>query len=70
MELSNQVALVTGAGQGIGKAAALALAAAGANVVAVDVNGPAIHVTAEEIVATGRKCLPIQADVGSLQDIV
>jgi NAD(P)-dependent dehydrogenase (short-subunit alcohol dehydrogenase family) len=69
MELSNQVALVTGAGQGIGKAAALALAAAGANVVAVDINGQTIKVTAEEISATGRRCLPIQADIGSLQDI-
>src|ERR1700730_2448155 len=69
MELFQQVALVTGAGQGIGKASALALAAAGANVVAVDINDQTIKVTAEGVAATGRRWLPIQADIGSLQDI-
>jgi NAD(P)-dependent dehydrogenase (short-subunit alcohol dehydrogenase family) len=69
MQLSDQVALVTGAGQGIGKAAALALAAAGANVVAVDINDETVKVTAKAVTATGRRCLPIQADIGSLQDI-
>ena len=39
MELSNHIALITGAGQGIGRASALALAVAGANVVAVDIHG-------------------------------
>ena len=37
MSLTNQVALVTGAGQGIGKAAALALSEAGAHVVVADI---------------------------------
>ena len=39
MILNDMVAMVTGAGQGIGKACALALAEAGAHVVAVDING-------------------------------
>src|SRR5580704_17694505 len=69
MELSNQVALVTGAGQGIGKAAALALAAAGANVVVTDINAASVQETAAAVVATGRRALAIQADVGNTRDI-
>ena len=69
MELSDQVALVTGAGQGIGKAAALALAAAGATVVASDINGASAEETAAAIAASGRRARAIQADVGNTQDI-
>ena len=69
MELSDQVAIVTGAGQGIGKAAALALAAAGAHVVASDINGASAEETAAAIAASGRRARAIQADVGNTQDI-
>jgi NAD(P)-dependent dehydrogenase (short-subunit alcohol dehydrogenase family) len=69
MELSNQAALVTGAGQGIGKAAALALAAAGADVAAADIDAASAKATAAAITATGRRALAIQADVGNLADI-
>jgi NAD(P)-dependent dehydrogenase (short-subunit alcohol dehydrogenase family) len=69
MELSDQVAIVTGAGQGIGKAAALALAAAGANVVAADINEASVKETAAAIAATGRRALAIKADMGSMNDI-
>ena len=69
MELANQIAIVTGAGQGIGKAAALAMAASGASVVAVDINGESAQETAVAIAATGRHALAIEADVGSLKDI-
>ncbi len=69
MELSGQVAIVTGAGQGIGKAAALALAAAGADVVAADINEPSAQETAAAIAATGRRSMPIRADVGSVEEI-
>jgi NAD(P)-dependent dehydrogenase (short-subunit alcohol dehydrogenase family) len=69
MELSDQVAVVTGAGQGIGKAAALALAAAGANVVAADINEASVKETAAAIAATGRRALAIKADMGSVNDI-
>src|SRR5712692_8241331 len=68
-ELTDQVAVVTGAGQGIGKATALALASAGATVVAVDVNGDGAKETAAAITAKGQRALPIQADIGSVQDI-
>jgi NAD(P)-dependent dehydrogenase (short-subunit alcohol dehydrogenase family) len=69
MQLSDQVALVTGAGQGIGKASALALAAAGANVVAVDINGESVKETAAAVAALGRRSLAVQADMGSAPDI-
>lgn len=69
MELSNQIALVTGAGQGIGKASALALAAAGAHVVAADIDGQKAEATAESIRQSQRRALAVQADVGNLQDI-
>ena len=69
MQLSNQVALVTGAGQGIGKACALALAAGGADVVAVDINKESLNETAAAVIAQGRKCLAIEADMGSVSDI-
>jgi NAD(P)-dependent dehydrogenase (short-subunit alcohol dehydrogenase family) len=69
MQLSGRIALVTGAGQGIGKASALALAAAGADVVAVDINGQTAKDTAAAIAALGRRSLAVQADMGSVQDI-
>jgi meso-butanediol dehydrogenase/(S,S)-butanediol dehydrogenase/diacetyl reductase len=69
MELSDQVAIVTGAGQGIGRAAAVALAAAGANVVVADINEASVKDTAATIAATGRRALAIKADVGSVKDI-
>ena len=69
MELSNQVALVTGAGQGIGKAAALALAAAGANVAVSDINEASLKETAAAVTAKGGRALAIQADVGNIRDI-
>jgi NAD(P)-dependent dehydrogenase (short-subunit alcohol dehydrogenase family) len=69
MSLANRVALVTGAGQGIGKASALALAAAGAHVVAADIDHAKAEETANEIMATQRRALAVQADVGDLAEI-
>jgi NAD(P)-dependent dehydrogenase (short-subunit alcohol dehydrogenase family) len=69
MTLTNQVALVTGAGQGIGRATALALAAAGAHVIAADINDQNAEGTASAIMSTQRRSLGVQADVGDLRDI-
>ena len=69
MELANQVALVTGAGQGIGRASALALSAAGAHVVVADINGGYAEATARTITESQRRALAVQADVGDLQEI-
>src|SRR2546425_372394 len=53
MTLADRVAIVTGAGQGIGKATALALAQAGAHVAAVDIDQAAAEKTAAAIAGKG-----------------
>ncbi|MFN8633794.1 MAG: SDR family NAD(P)-dependent oxidoreductase [Chloroflexota bacterium] len=62
-ELAGKVAVVTGAGQGIGKALALGLAGAGAAVVATDVLGENAAATAQQIVANGGRALGMRVDV-------
>lgn len=61
--LENQVALVTGAGRGIGRAAALALAQAGAAVVLAARSTDELHSVADEIKLQGGKALAIPIDV-------
>lgn len=60
---AGKVALVTGAGSGIGLATVKAFAEAGASVVLADTHEEAIRATAEELAATGRKALAIRCDV-------
>jgi NAD(P)-dependent dehydrogenase (short-subunit alcohol dehydrogenase family) len=67
--LSDRVAIVTGAGHGIGHATALALAAAGADVAAVDIDKAAAEKTAAAVTAVGRKSLAVATDVGDLASI-
>lgn len=63
MKLNDRIAIVTGAGQGIGKAIALRLANAGADVAIMDINLSAAEAAAREIEGVGCKALPLQADV-------
>lgn len=63
MKLNDRIAIVTGAGQGIGKAIALRLANAGADVAIMDINLSAAEAAARDIEGVGRKALPLQADV-------
>ena len=65
VNLSECAALVTGAGEGIGRAIALALAASGAAVVANDLNPDRADRVAEEIQAAGGRSIPWQADVSN-----
>jgi NAD(P)-dependent dehydrogenase (short-subunit alcohol dehydrogenase family) len=66
MTLEGRAAIVTGAGQGIGRATAIALAQAGANVAAVDINDAAAKATADAVAALGRRSLALETDVGDL----
>jgi NAD(P)-dependent dehydrogenase (short-subunit alcohol dehydrogenase family) len=63
LSFENKVALVTGAGSGMGLAAALAFAAEGAAVVLADVNEAASRAAAEQLVAAGHKAIGIRCDV-------
>ncbi len=65
MELDGQVAIVTGAGRGIGRATALELARMGADVVVAELDKAGAERTAGEVVATGRRALAIPTDVTS-----
>lgn len=69
MRLENQVAIVTGGAQGIGRAIALALAREGAELVIADIQIERAEATAAEIRALGRDALAVKADVTHLPDI-
>jgi len=69
MELTGKIALVTGAGQGIGRAAAIAFAAAGANVVVADINAQTAEETANAVMGFQRQSLALRTDVGDVEDI-
>ena len=62
-DLKGQVAVLTGAGSGIGKATALTLADAGATVVGGDIVEDAVQATAAEITAAGGTARAVHADV-------
>lgn len=67
MRLQDKVAIVTGAGQGIGKAIALGLAKEGCSVVVNDVNERTGQQTAQEVQSLGRKAIFVQGDVSKIE---
>ena len=69
MRLENKIAIVTGAGRGIGRAIALALAKDGASVVAADINIKEANQVAKEIESLGRKSLAVKTDVTNKKDV-
>ncbi len=67
--LKGQVALITGAGKGIGRACAIALAKAGADIILGLKNENEQGETADDIRKIGRSVLALQMDISKLDDI-
>lgn len=68
-DLDGQVAIVTGAGGGIGAAIASAFAARGATLVVSDVDADKAKEASRALVAIGAKALAVRADVSSAADV-
>ena len=69
MRLKSKKAIVTGAGQGIGRSIALKLAQEGADVVIAEMNPDTGAQTAKEIETLGRKALSIPVDVANQKQV-
>lgn len=67
--LSQHIAIVTGAGAGIGKAIALRLATEGAKVTAQDLSAEAAQATAAEIAKSGGAAISVDGDVSLAADV-
>jgi len=70
VEFQGKIALVTGAGQGIGRATAFALAREGVDVVCNDLNLDWAEATAREVRTIGPKAMAIQANVAVEGEVV
>jgi len=63
MKLTNKVAIVTGAGQGLGEAIAIRLAQEGCKVTLADINLSSVEIVAQRIKEIKGNSLPLEVDV-------
>ncbi len=68
-QLAGKVAVVTGAGQGIGRAIALRLAREGADIVVAEINADTAKAVAAEIEGMGRRSLACAVDISSVASV-
>jgi 3-oxoacyl-[acyl-carrier protein] reductase len=70
MQLKDRVAIVTGAGQGIGAAVAIAYAREGARVAVVDMNAEAAQRVTGEIAAAGGQAIAVACNVAIREQVM
>ncbi len=67
--LEGRIALITGSGDGMGRAHAILMAERGADIVVTDIRGERAEETAAEVRKRGRKAHVVEADVGDVSQV-
>lgn len=70
MRLKDQNALITGAGQGIGKDIALGMAREGAHIGVADINFETAKATAQQVKEHGVQCIALKLDVSKQDEVI
>jgi NAD(P)-dependent dehydrogenase (short-subunit alcohol dehydrogenase family) len=68
MRLANKIAIITGAGAGIGLATALRFAEEGAKLVLADIGETNLHAAAQQVSGAGGECVSVAGDISKEED--